>query len=33
MSFFNEIGDLLYISKGIKKEIEKNLIFLLLKKY
>lgn len=30
MSFFNEIGDLIYISKGIKKEIEKNLIFFII---
>lgn len=30
MSFFNEIGDLLYISKGVKKEIEKNLIFFII---
>lgn len=30
MSFFNEISDLLYISKGVKKEIEKDLIFFII---
>lgn len=30
MSFFNEVGDLLYISKGVKKEIKKDLIFFII---
>lgn len=30
MSFLNEVGDLLYISKGVKKEIKKDLIFFII---
>lgn len=30
MSFLNEVGDLLHISKGVKKEIKKDLIFFII---
>ena len=30
MSFFNEVGDLLFISRGIKNEVKKDLILFII---